>query len=78
MMKVQYLQSATGAIDIRKGDVVEVSKAEAKRLIDAEIAIEVKADKGQSEADLKAAAEKAAADEAAAKAAADEAPGALI
>ena len=76
-MKVQYLVSAVGAVDIAKGDIVEVSKTEAKRLIDAEIAIAVDAGKQQSDADAKAAAEKLAADEAAAeKLAADQAAGA--
>jgi hypothetical protein len=65
-MKVQYLVSAVGAVDIAKGDIVEVSKAEGKRLIDAAFAIAVDDGKQQSDAD-----EKAAADEAAAKAEAE-------
>jgi hypothetical protein len=51
-MKVQYLVSATGAIDISKGQIVEVSDAEGKRLIAAEIAIAAKAGKAdQGQAD---------------------------
>lgn len=75
-MKVQYLVSAVGAVDIAKGDIVEVSKAEGKRLIDAEIAIAFDAGEQQSEADEKAAADEAAAKAAAEKLAAKQASGA--